>query len=386
MPLITVLVLACQVVSVDPPAQAPPPIPATGRGSQPDPGQLVVAAEAARDAGAHDTVEDAMHRRHPWRAYDTGVARWVDVTSGVIGVRYRSQTFDARPFVHQIQAMAALRGRVKLDRAGHFALHGGVSTGRGFQGGWNTTGIGAGALSTAASLREFFVSAGLRGGRVTLQIGGLHLLRGEGTEATTYDNDGSIVGERVSVRPGALADEVSVTRAYLGDLTAPNVLARLDRLDRANYYQLSASRQARRAKLSADYTAHDGTHVLRGAVNVELMPYTLLDRAHFEHYVRLNPQPSYGFAVSAHRRLGGVATASAGYSSIDRRVGRLNGDLYGSGPRVIGSLSRRLRRGWIASAQVARGLGGHDQPGPRTRVDLALAYDIVSALRAVAHQ
>jgi hypothetical protein len=187
----------------------------------------------------------------------------------------------------------------------------------------------------------------------------------------------------VSLRPGALVNEVSVTRAYLGDLTASNVLARLDRLDRANYHQLSASRQVRRAKLSADYTAHDGTHVLRGALNLDLVSYALLDRAHFEHYVRLSPAPAYGFAVSAHRRLGRVATASAGFSSIDRRVGTLNGDLYGSGPRVTGALSRRVRRGWIASVQAARGLGGQGQPGPRTRVDLALAYDIVSAVRPV---
>jgi hypothetical protein len=380
MPLITVLVLAGQIASADLPAPAPPAAPDAGRGSA-SAGQPEVATE--RDGGPHDTVEDAMHRRHPSPAHDTGLARWIDVSSGVIGVRYRHQTFDPRPAVDQVQAMAAVRGRVKLDGAGHVALHGGVSTGRGFQGGWNTTGIGAGPLSTALSLREFFVSAALRGGRVAVQVGGLPFLRGEATEATTYDNDGSIIGERVSVRPGALADEIAVTRAYLGDLTASNVLTRLDRLDRANYYQLSASRRARRAGLSADYTAHDGTHVLRGALNIDLVPYALLDRAHFEHYVRLGPQPSYGFAVSAHRRLGGVATAAAGFSSIDRRVGALNGDLYGSGPRVTGSLSRRLRRGWIASVQVARGLGGHDQPGPRTRVDLALAYDIVSALRAV---
>jgi hypothetical protein len=383
MPLITVLVLACQVASVDPPAQAPPPTPAAGRGSEAGAGQSEVAAEPARDRGPHDTVEDAMHRRHPWRAHGTGLARWVDVTSGVIGVRYRSQTFDARPAVHQIQAMAAMRGRVKLDRAGRYALHGGVSTGRGFHGGWNTTGIGAGPLSNDVSLREFFVSVALPGSRIALQVGGLHLLRGEATEATTYDNDGSIVGERVSVRPRGLVDEVFLTRAYLGDLTASNVLTRLNRLDRANYYQLSASRRTGRAKLSADYTAHDATHVLHGGLNLDLVPFTLLDRAHFEHYVCVSPEPSHGFAVSALRRLGGVATASAGFSSIDRRVGTLNGDLYGSGPRVIGSLSRRVGRAWIASVQVARGLGGHDQPGPRTRVDLALAYDIVSAVRAV---
>jgi hypothetical protein len=381
MPLITVLVLACQVVSADPPAQTPSAR-AAGSGSESAAGQPEVAAEPAREATPHDTVEDAMHRRHPLRTHGTGLGRWVDVSSSVIGVRYRSQAFDARPAVHQIQAMAALRGRVKLDGAGRYALHGGVSTGRG-RGGWNTTGIGAGPLSNDVSLREFFVSAALLDGRVALHVGGLHLLRGEATEATTYDNDGSIIGERVSVRPGALVDDVSLTRAYLGDLSASNVVTRLERLDRANYYQLSASRHAGRAKLSADYTSHDGTHVLRGGLNLDLVRFTLLDRAHFEHYVRVSPEPSYGFAVSALRRLGDVATASAGFSSIDRRVGTLNGDLYGSGPRVAGSLSRRVGRAWIASVQLARGLGGQDQPGPRTRVDLALAYDIVSAVRGV---
>ena len=51
-----------------------------------------------------------------------------------------------------------------------------------------------------------------------LQYGGLYLNRGEADEWVTYDTDGYLAGERVSLkRPKELyLDEITVTRAAIG--------------------------------------------------------------------------------------------------------------------------------------------------------------------------
>lgn len=332
-----------------------------------------------RPGPADVTVDDAMHvRRAPPPPRDQGTMRWIDVSTATVGLRYRTLASGGRPGMHQVQMAAAFRGRFKLDREGRLAVHAGIGTGRGFRGGWNSTGIGTGAFARDAAAKDFYLSAARGDRRFELLMGGFPFLRGEATEATTYDNDGAIIGARVSVRPGRLVDELSFTRAYLGDLDQADVIRRLGRLDRANYYQVLATRRIGRAGLSMEYTAESGADIVRSAVSLSLQGIVPLDRVRFEHALRVSAPTGAGFAVAVQRQLSPHAMAAAGLSRLDEQAGRLNGDFYGSGTRMFGSVSRRFRDQWLASAQMAFAVG-RSPSGPKVRLDAGLAVDLARA-------
>lgn len=308
----------------------------------------------------------------------SGVARWLEVSTAAMGVRYRSLEYDEGLVdVSQVQATGALRGRVKLDSAGRFAMNGGLATGRGFSGGWNTTGIGTGMPVHDVFLKQLFVSA-RAGVNLDAQVGGLYLERGQSTEATTYDNDGYVIGERVTFgrRVIRALDNVTVTRGYLGDLTETDVLKRLHRLDTANYYQILAGKHVAHSAVSVEFTSLARTRVVRAALSVDRATLKLVDRVRFENYVRVDPSRGFGFALSAQQQLPHQLMGSVGLSRIDARYGPLNGDLYGIGRRLYGSIGHRIGEAWLGSVQVARTLGDDSRTAPRTRLDVALAYDL----------
>lgn len=354
---LTVLLLVCQALTAAP-----------DRGSRPSPVAPTVA-----------TVDDAMHVRRaaPMRA-DAGLARWLDVSSAMLAIRYRLLEADGAPATSQVQMAAAFRGRFRLDADGRVSVHAGVQTGRGFSGGWNTTGIGTGAFAHDLAAKDFYLGVTNRGRRFELQAGGFPILRGESTEATTYDNDGALVGERVIARPGR-GVEVAVTRAFLGDFQASNVVGRLGRLGRANYYQALLSRRTARAGMSMDYTVTDRSHVIRAGVSLAFDQRSPIHRLRVEPYVRVSPAPAFGFAASVQRVFSTSAMVTVGLSRVDEVTGRLNGDLYGRGTRMFGSVGRRIRGAWMAIGQTAVAVSPLQAPGSRLRVDLAVAYDLARA-------
>lgn len=328
------------------------------------------------------TVEDVMHTRQRTQSVERGFGRWFDVSTAAVAVRYRLLVPpEGATRTSQAQNTVAFRGRLKLDAPGRYAVSAGLATGQGFRGGWNNTGIGTGQPAYDLLLKELFVVA-RPVDRLEVQVGGLHLVRGESTEATSYDNDGYVVGERLTVGRVVtkMFDEVSVTRAFLGDLDQSNVFDRLRRLDRANYYQaLALKRVAPGTAVSVDYTWQDGVDVIRAAMSVVLKHSTLVDRFRFENYARAAPFPAYGYAFNVQRRLSRRLTAGGGISDIDDRYGALNSDLNGLGRRIHGSMSARLGTVWVGSIQLVRTVGEQTITGPRTRVEVALGYDAVSA-------
>jgi hypothetical protein len=337
-------------------------------------------------AGSHaqePTVDDMMHaRRRVARTTRGERQQRVELSSAAIGVRHRTLRLAASSdWLHQVQTSAALRGRVRIDSNGRYEIHAGAASGRGFRGGWNTKGIGSGSPAIDVALKELFVSLASARLAVELQAGGLFFNRGESTEATSYDNDGYLVGERVTFgsRLAKGLDELAVTRAYLGGLRVANVFRRLERLDRANYYQVLARKDLRGSGVSLDYTRHEGVHVLRSAASVALPWTALVHRVRLEHYARLAPEPARGFAAAVQRRVTRSIVASGGLSKVDSRFGDLNGDLYGTGTRAYGSVSRRFGTAWLASVQVARSLDSAASD-PKTRWDVAMAFDALSAL------
>lgn len=293
--------------------------------------------------------------------------------------RYVETSATAAP-IRQLQTSEAVRGSLRIDHAGRFTLSGGIAGGRGFSGGWNATGAGSGVAAYDLSLKQLFASIPLPR-RINVEVGGLYLTRGQSSEATSYDNDGYIVGERIVVRRPwkQVFDDVTMTRAYLGDLSRANVFARLHALDRANYYQALVQRTRARSSMSIDYTAQSGSHVVRSGVLLNTHHPVIGDRVRVEGYARIKPTNGYGFAVALQRQLGSGVMMSAGLSRIDRNYGALNGDLYGRGTRLFGMISKRYGDGWLTSVQIARALQSEAGTGPRTRLDIALAYDILRA-------
>ena len=143
-----------------------------------------------------------------------------------------------------------------------------------------------------------------------VQAGSLYINRGQSTEATTYDNDGYVMGERTSLKRGDLIglDEVSVTTGYLGDLNTPSVFSRTGRMLDQNYLQVLVMRTVgSRLAVSADYSRVAGRATWRQALALRgLGP---LDAIRLELYQRAQHGPSSGIAVTADRR---VAVARSG--------------------------------------------------------------------------
>jgi hypothetical protein len=334
----------------------------------------------SRPAEQPPAVEDVMHTRVPPTIEPEERSR-LALASLALAVRYRYlKTSGAAAPIRQLQTSEAVRGSLRIDRDGRFTLNGGIASGRGFSGGWNATGAGSGVAAYDLSLKQLFASIRLSK-RIDVDVGGLYVARGQSSEATSYDNDGYIVGERIVVRRPwkHVFDDVTITRAYLGDLSQANVFARLHALDQANYYQALVQRTRSRSSMSIDYTAQSRSHTLRSGVTFKTHHLVISDRVRVEGYARVKPTNGYGFAVALQRQLGSGTMMSAGLSRIDRNYGALNGDLYGRGNRLFGTVSKRYGDGWLTSVQIARALQSEAGTGPRTRLDVALAYDILRA-------
>ena len=301
----------------------------------------------------------------------------IAISTAAAGIRSRGmRSTSSGAVANQVQITGALRGRIAIDRGGFVAMHGGIASGRGFSSGWNATGIGSGGAAHDLAVRQLFVAI-RPSPLVEVEAGGLYFARGQSTEATSYDNDGYLVGERagIAMRGSRVVNTLSLTRGYVGDVTRSNVFDRVRRLDRANYYQALAEKRFADASFSVDYTLNDSSHVIRGAAAVDLDRSLLVERIRVEAYGRATNAAAYGYAISVQRQAPLALMSALGMSSIDVEYGPFNGDLYGRGRRLFGSVSRRFGRALLASAQVATALGRDTSP-PRTRFDLAVAYDV----------
>ena len=218
-------------------------------------------------------------------------------------------------------------------------------------------------------LRQLFLSAEPVKG-VEAQFGGISINHGVNTEATSYDDDGYMVGERITVkRPKQLwLSEASFTRGYLGDLYTPNFFARGQQLAVTNYSQFLGRKDfGTRISLSADYTvsAPEGLTKIkttREAIFANVPESKVLDGVRFEAYQRINLayvagvdtgglafRDGKGYALTLTRRLSTLGSVDAGLVDIDGMslvyLGAnpqaailglgLNGDQYGLGNRFF---------------------------------------------------
>ena len=83
-----------------------------------------------------------------------------------------------------MQWQAQMHAAFKVDAAGRYRVHAGLTTGDNFSAGWNATGIGTGEGSAKIYLTQLFVAAEPWNG-IELHYGSLYPTRGQSTEITT---------------------------------------------------------------------------------------------------------------------------------------------------------------------------------------------------------
>ena len=343
---------------------------------------LIPAAASAQDSAA--AVDPPPDQPASATAAPDNLSRWVDLqTANVLG-RFRYVENSAHVVTaRQLQDSLSLRARLKLDRGARLSVTGAAATGTSFTGSWNNTGIGTGDPVHALSVKQLYFGAVPWGG-VEVSYGGLAPIRGESTEITSYDNDGYMVGERVSLRrpKDLFFDEISATAGFLGDVETPNVFRRLDRLGEINYGQILASKKATSwLTASADVTRVSNVSTVRAAATVGVAASNILDTVRYEQYARTGEDAAFGYAVTAEKALGRRLTAGLGYADIDQNYGGLNGDRYGSGRRLFETGGIRL---WSAlSLAMFATQAFHDDVAisNHQRVDVVLTYNVLATLK-----
>ncbi len=295
----------------------------------------------ADDKKAQKKGKDAEAKPKPSR-----LSRWFELQIGTVSLRQRTivNSRDVRT-TSQIQDSGQFKGRFKFDPKGRYTVNAVYATGNTFTGGWNNTGIGTGDSFNHWYLKQFYVAAVPVPG-VEISIGGFGVMRGESTEITTYDNDGYLVGERVSVkRPkGFFLDEFGVTSAYLGDLTSPSITNRYRRLsDEPNYVQFFATKNVtRQLTASAEYSRLTGVPTFRYAVVARTLPLVIVDMVRFEQYFRRDPQGGSGYAIYGEKAITRRFAAGLGYADIDNLAPTTNGDRYFRGKRFFETATFKL--------------------------------------------
>lgn len=307
----------------------------------------------------------------------------MDLQAANLQARYRYIENSAGTVTtRQGQDSGVLRARLKFDSAGNYAVTAHVATGDGFLGGWNNMGPGTGDASYAWFLKQLFVTASpLKG--IAFSYGGFAPLRGESTEITTWDNDGTLVGERAVIRrPKDLyVDDLSLTLGYLGDTTTSNVFTKAKRLDEVNYgHVLAAKRFGPAVAASADYTRLAGTNTLRAALSVRISrPF--VDLLRYEQYRRFDGPGAFGFAAYGEKTVTKRLVLGAGVADIDKAYGGLNGDRYNRGRRAFQQGTYTVTRELSVSVFATEAFHNDFPVSNTQRYEALVAYNALATLR-----
>ena len=315
------------------------------------------------------------------------LARWLDLQTGIVATRFRYTEASTGVVVQDQQQLSEqFKGRLKIDQAGSYGINFALGTGNSFVRSWNNTAFGTAlgtpnGFSSAMFVKQLFASASPLSG-IEFQAGGLGIARGENSEVTSYDNDGYMVGERVTIkRPRTLhVDELSVTMGYLGDSTTPGLSQRFHRISEANYFQvLAAKKFSPRFSSSADVTTLAGATTVRSAFKLDT-PHSGLDSIRFEQYARFN-DAAYGYLISGERLVARRFTLSGGLVDVDRNYGSLNADRFGSGRRWFTTdtiaLGRELSAQIFYTHTVQNGYTVQNSQG----LQLVLTYNVAKGLQ-----
>ena len=318
-------------------------------------------------------------------AASTFVARWLDVQGATVAIRHRHATNSAGVVTtNQIQHRETIRGRLKFDKRGRYALAFGLFTGPRFTSGWDNTGWGMNDAQKNLAVRTLSVAARPVEG-IDAEAGGLFIARGESTEITSYDEDGYVTGERMRIRRPAqlFFDEISATNAHFtASAAAVPIRTRLPHIDESNYQQfLLQKRIGQRAAVSADLTIETGRRTWREAVHLDVREVRVIDSVILENYQRTDAGAAGGFAVTVDKAIGKRLDVNGGYARIDPAYGGLNSDRFNVGRRVFGMATYALSRELAASIYLTTAVGRHDVLSQHRLSNISLTYNLLPALR-----
>jgi hypothetical protein len=325
----------------------------------------------------------AAAQQTPGEGASHPLSRWVDVQTVTASVRY-DYIEDAgdRTVQNRMQWQAQMHGAFKVDAAGRYRVHAGLTTGDNFSAGWNATGIGTGEGSAKIYLTQLFVAAEPWNG-IELHYGSLYPTRGQSTEITTYDNDSYVTAGRMHVRRPreVFFDDLIVSVGYVGYLDTAFVFDRTGAFSRQNYWRVFASKQVVAGlAVSTDYAVIDDDGVLHQGVAWRVdQPW--IDTVRGEYGVRLRGgSHQTAFAFSGQKQIAAV-TMQVGYANVDPVFGVLNGDSYGAGDRVFidGSfaLPLDLTATWFVQKEISPPVTSRNA----LRVDLGLRWNVLKTLQ-----
>ncbi len=308
----------------------------------------------------------------------------LEVQSLTLGLRYRmlenqlgsrSQNWSDH---HQ-----GLKLRLKLDRAARYSLTAVAFNGDSFQASWNLRGLRDGESSNRVFLKQLYVTGKPRKD-VEFQYGGLPIVRGESSEITSYDNDGYLMGQRLTLSPKHVVDGITVTAGYLGDLRQPSVTRRLHRLSDVNYGQILVRKKlSERLTATADFTEDDEERTLRQGIVIR--PARGVDLVRIEAYERVSGARAAGGAITVEKPFGRTRLA-ASFASVDDHYRPVNGDRYGRGRRLSFTSTTALTPDISLQFFVTRALDDDLVMGNRTRFDVHIRYELAALLRQLAGQ
>jgi hypothetical protein len=314
------------------------------------------------------------------------IRRWLDLQSATVFTRYRftSNSQDTTT-ADQLQYKYQLQARLNLDRQKRYTVSVGYFTGSNFIGTWNNVGVGHDTTFVGRDqyIKQLYASAAPVKG-LELEYGGLYLDRGDADEWVTYDTDGYIAGERISVRrPRELyLDDITVTRAQIGPKNTPNLFDRLDGLGHPDYTQVQGRKRfSRVAGGSLAYERLSGADLLRGAATLHLPAGSPLDTIRIEGYRRFNHHARSGVGVWGERRFGPHLQLQAGFVSVDQYYGGWNADRMQSGRRLFASANIPIYGPISASIYATHAFHTPYPVSIEHRFDAVIGYDVLKALR-----
>jgi hypothetical protein len=313
------------------------------------------------------------------------LTRWIDVQTLTVSSRYRFiENSDDRVTSNQLQYKESIRTRFNVDRDKRVTVNAGFFSGSSFISTWNNWGAGTGSFDGRDNyLKQLYLSVAPRRD-LEFQGGGIYLRRGEDDDITTYDDDGYVVGGRVTIRqPRRLyVDEVTVTRGTLGPFDQPNLIKRWGDIAHPNYAQVLVMKRVHpRVAGSLDYSTQSGADTIRAAVTVRLPAAAPVTSVRYEQYRRVTHHAASGFALWGERTIGRRVRLQAGYVTIDRFYGGWNADRIQSGRRLFAIGTIPIRGGLSAQLFATQALASDYPLAIRRRVEVVLSYDLVPALR-----
>ena len=202
----------------------------------------------------------------------------------------------------------------------------------------------------------------------TFELGSFGFERGLSSEITTFDDDGYLMGERLRLKdPHHLFfDQITLTSAYFGFFTQPNLFARGGGFTKSNYRQIAAKKQlSKRVGVSGEYnwiSNNACTSTTREAIVISIPESRLLDSFRLEAYEQLShiylqgdeEARRQGFALVGEKKIGNFS-GDFGFASMDRNYGlysgssllqeagfSLNGDSFNTGIRIFSHASYKL--------------------------------------------